>query len=405
MLKLLETKRTASYPASGSKRWLRCPGSVVLSRWIQPPPSSIWAKEGTAAHYLAERALASGISPDRYIGNILHVTGQYHDPFTFTVTEDMAFAVAVYFQFIRSLENRHKASRVYLEQKVSLKHISSKLRGTADCIIKQPKALIVADYKHGKGIPVSIENNPQIAFYALGALAKFGRKFDRLELYIIQPRIWGQDPLQKWIVDDVKGFWIYWTRTFKRGFERASRPSKLDPIERYTLSDECRWCNGLIICPAVQSEALMFAERSVRDMQKLSLHSISEVLRKKNAIAAYIRAVEEFAKELALTGTTIPHHKLVATGRSNRAWADSKEVEEYLLDECLLDEDDIFDRKLKSPAQIEKLNDIDKDELAEYVAKSKSFNYAVVPESDSRQAVKSATDDFADDFDDDDIFG
>ena len=140
-------------------------------------------------------------------------------------------------------------------------------------------------------------------------------------------------------------------------------------------------------------------------MQKLSKHSIAEVLRKKNAISSYIKAIEEYAKELCLNGETIPKHKLVATGRSNRNWADPKEVEEYLLDECLLDEDDIFDRKLKSPAQIEKLKDVDKDELSEYIAKSKSFNYAVVPEDDSRQAVKSATDDFADDFDDDDIFG
>jgi len=398
---ILDSKRKASYPASGSKRWLNCSGSVALSRWIQPPPSSIWAKEGTAAHYLAERALASGISPDRYIGNHLHVTGQYHKPFIHTVTADMAFAVAVYFQFIRSLENRHKESKRYLEQKISLKHISSKLSGTADCIIRQPGTLIIADYKHGKGVPVSIENNPQIAFYALGALAKFGRKFKRLEMYIIQPRFWGQDAIQTWIVDDVKGFWSEWTRTFKRGFERARKPSKLDPIERYNLSDECRWCDGLIICPAVQSEALMLAERSVRGMEKLGMHSIAEILRKTPAIEAYIRAIREHAKDVVLNGGKIPKFKLVATGRSSRNWADPKEVEEYLLDECLLDEDDIFDRKLKSPAQIEKLKDIDKNELADYIQKSKSFNHLVVPETDSRPAVKSATDDFADDFDDD----
>lgn len=408
-MKLLDkrNRRKASYPASGAKRWLACPASVALSRWVARQSANIYAKEGIAAHTLAERALQSGISPDRYIGNILHCEQFYGPNFTWKVDSEMAFAVAIYFQFVRTLQNRTKHTKVYLETKYPLSHISPKLRGTADTTIIQDKTLIVIDYKHGKGVPVSVEENEQLAFYALGALQKYGHKrFKRLEIYIVQPRIWNQETIQSWIVDDVKRFYRHWTRVFTEGFKRASKLSKVPEEERYCLNSECRWCDGLLICPACYNETLMFAGRSVRDMEKMSPTTLANVLNKVPAIEAYIKAVREYAKDVLLEGERIPKYKLVAGGRSTRKWTDEQAVIDYLTEECLFDGEDIFtDPKLKTPAQIEKLKGVDKDELADYIAKSKNFNFQAVPITDSRPAVKSATDDFEDDFDDeDDLF-
>jgi len=405
-MKLLDkrNRRKASYSASGSKRWLTCPGSVSLSRWIPRRATNIFAREGIAAHYLAERALQSGISPDRYIGNILSCEQFYGPNFNWTVNEEMAFAVNRYFQFVRTLEARSNKSKIYLEQKYPLKHISSKLKGTADTTIVQGKTLIVIDYKHGKGIPVSIDGNEQLAFYALGALHKFGyKRFKRLEIYIVQPRIWNQETVQTWIVEDVKRFYRHWTRIFTEGFKRASNPDSIPEEELYCLNSECRWCDGLIICPACLNETLMLAGRSIKDMERMNNRTLANVLDRIPAIEAYIKAVREYAKDCMLEGDKIPKYKLVAGGRSTRNWSDVKAVQEYLLEECLLDEEDIFtDPKLKTPAQMEKLDGIDKDELAGYISKSKNFYYQAVPVSDSRPAVKNANDDFEDDFDDDD---
>ena len=56
--------------------------------------------------------------------------------------------------------------------------------GTSDCVIVGEGRLIIVDYKHGKGIPVSAVGNPQMRLYALGARALDGGegadRFDRL---------------------------------------------------------------------------------------------------------------------------------------------------------------------------------------------------------------------------------
>jgi hypothetical protein len=42
--------------------------------------------------------------------------------------------------------------------------------GTCDCVMIGGDMLIITDYKRGKGVPVSVKENPQLMLYALGAL-------------------------------------------------------------------------------------------------------------------------------------------------------------------------------------------------------------------------------------------
>lgn len=65
--------------------------------------------------------------------------------------------------------------------------------GTCDCIMIGGDTLSITDYKHGKGVPVSAENNPQMRLYALGALKRYkpvyGGSIKKVCMTIDQPRI------------------------------------------------------------------------------------------------------------------------------------------------------------------------------------------------------------------------
>lgn len=80
---------------SSAGRWMRCPGSVRLTRHLEEAPSE-YAAEGTLAHTIAERCLVSGYDAFRYIGEVHEVDG-----FTFTVTDDMAAYVQAYVDNVR----------------------------------------------------------------------------------------------------------------------------------------------------------------------------------------------------------------------------------------------------------------------------------------------------------------
>ena len=73
----------ASLGASSASRWMACPGSVRLSEGM-PNISSDYAREGTAAHELAEMCLRQGKPASAFLEQ--EIEG-------FEVTEDMAEAV------------------------------------------------------------------------------------------------------------------------------------------------------------------------------------------------------------------------------------------------------------------------------------------------------------------------
>ena len=48
--------------------------------------------------------------------------------------------------------------------------------GTSDCVIVGNGPMVIVDYKHGKGVAVSAEDNSQLKCYALGAYLAFPRR-------------------------------------------------------------------------------------------------------------------------------------------------------------------------------------------------------------------------------------
>src|SRR5699024_10382700 len=62
--------------------------------------------------------------------------------------------------------------------------------GTGDCVIIADGTLHIVNYKHGRGVLVEADDNPQMKLYALGALELFDCIYDidTVNMTIYQPR-------------------------------------------------------------------------------------------------------------------------------------------------------------------------------------------------------------------------
>lgn len=175
--------------ASSSHRWQHCPGSVALSASAGgDDEGSEHAKRGTYAHDVASKALLDGSEAWE------HPQSEIYD------VED-ASAVQVYLDAVRAeiAELNAKQNQpidVLIEQRHHLVEVHPDFYGTTDCTLIAAGQIQVWDYKHGVGIVVEAERNPQLMQYAVGALYHTDAWTNDafvVELNICQPRAFHRD--------------------------------------------------------------------------------------------------------------------------------------------------------------------------------------------------------------------
>ena len=161
----------ATLSASSSHRWLNCPPSARLCEAYEDKGSD-YAAEGTEAHALCEYQLKQslGIPAENPIENLTWYN---------TEMEDCAAGYAAYVVELLEAARQTCADPVVLiEQRVDFSRWVKDGFGTADCILIADGVLNIVDYKHGKGVKVSAEKNPQMMLYALGSLEIFDGIYD-----------------------------------------------------------------------------------------------------------------------------------------------------------------------------------------------------------------------------------
>jgi len=170
---------------SAAETWTKCTASVMAGRDIPDPPSGPAAREGTAAHIVAQRCLENGeVSAEDFVGIAIDVEGR-----EILVTGEMVTGVNLYLDAIYSdlLPEDH----LHVEAKVSAFDFGDfASRGTSDCVIvkHRRRRIDIVDLKYGFGI---VENtSAQLRVYAAGALNKFGAGADieAVSVTIVQPR-------------------------------------------------------------------------------------------------------------------------------------------------------------------------------------------------------------------------
>lgn len=372
-------KLHAELGASAAARWMACPGSVRLSRGI-PNVETEYAREGTAAHALAELALRRGV--DAFMWEGLTLEGV-------EVTEDMANAVQVFVDYCNLLKDM--ADVVWTEHRFSLAALNppGPMFGTADFCAYDPRLreLEVVDFKYGQGVVVEAAGNRQLKYYALGAALSLGneRPIETVRMTIVQPR--AAHPAGV-------------VRSEQIGIlDLLAFASELLEAARATLADDaplspghhCRFCPAAAICPAQHAQAQAIAQVEFAEMpldrppapETLPLPVLADILEKLPILEDWAKQVRAHVTASLERGDAVPGFKLVPK-RATRRWASQEQARTWLLDAGWKDEE-ILKLDLRSPAQIEKL--VGKKQLPGEFVESKSSGYTLAREEDPRPAV------------------
>lgn len=373
----------ATLGASSASRWINCPGSVRLSEDM-PNTSSEYAREGTAAHELSEMCLRSGKASISFLGE--EIEG-------FEVDEEMAEAVQVYVDAVNKLA---EGNVLTVEQRFSLEALNppAPMFGTADAVIweERTRTLYVVDLKYGAGVPVKVENSPQLSYYALGAMlaqeAQHGILPEKVVMTIVQPRYHHPDgPVRTFEIDSYT-LRCEWAEDLMK-YANAT----LEPDAPINPGDHCKFCPAQAKCPALHAQALALAQTEFDDNfsppapEALSDAQIGDILSKAGVFKSWVNAVQAYAADKIAKGGHIPGYKLVAK-RAQRKWIDEQEAAD-LLENMGLEEDDLYVRKMISPAQAEEKlgkKKAIKDRLASAVVAISSGN-TIAPITDKRPAV------------------
>lgn len=389
---------------SASHRWMECPGSIRMSEGI-PSKSSAFADEGTAAHELAAYCMENGYNAERFAGQFVNIKGKTPaEKFVkaeaeglYEIDDEMVESVQIYLDYLRG--NIKPGDETDVEFRFDLTHVADGMFGTGDCVIYQPKLrhLIVADFKYGRGVPVEPDSNPQLLSYGLGAIKRHGnRPLSTVTLAVIQPRCRHPDgPVRTWDTDTMGLL----------DFEHDLRDAALAtaaPDAPLKAGDWCRFCPAAPLCPSYAAKVDEIAELQFSgtgsDPAGMSPEQISAALDKVGIVETWANRMRGFAHDQALAGIAIPGWKLVEK-RAIRKWRDEDEAAEWLKAKQIV-EDDIFEKKMKSPAELEKLMPGSNKEkraavLAEVTTKQSS-GVVLVPATDKRPAVKGDGSEFGD---------
>jgi len=334
------------YSPSAAHRWMRCPASVFVEAG-EPNESSPFAELGTQAHELAAEYLVTS-------GGV------------YTTDDEMMDAVRFYAGTVNAMagENghRHVETRVDFSQALGVQNAF----GTSDCIIVDGENLTVLDFKYGTGVKVEARDNEQMQLYALGALDTLGLrgKIENVLLGIIQPRIGN---LSTWMIPIGK------LEEFEaRARVAADQVSQILARGQVVNQDftpgekQCRFCRFKSKCQPLAEHVYRAVVEdfqdlettevlsNARDVQAMTARTVGELMAEVDLIEAWCKDLRARCERDLHAGIDIPGWKLVEGRKGYRKWSDP-----YLAAAKLrgwgLNDNQIYEQSLISPAQVEKL--------------------------------------------------
>ena len=362
--------------ASSSDRWLHCPPSARLNE-NYPNVSSDFAAEGTDAHSLCEfrLKLALGLDAEDPIENLTWYNEEM---------EDCASAYASYvIELVEEAKRSGSTPTVLIEQRVDFSRWVNEGFGTADCIVIANGTLNIVDYKHGKGVEVSAEENPQMKLYALGALEiiDYIYDIDEIQMTIFQPRKSNVSIYR--ISKDALLAWADGTLT-----EQAKLA--YEGLGDFSCGEWCRFCKAKAECRERANANLELARYEFQDPALLMDAEVADILGKVDALIAWASDIKEYALQQAVSGKEWTGWKLVE-GRSNRKYTNEAIVASTVEGAGF----DPYERKVLGVTAMQKLLGKTRFEelLSNYIEKPQG-KPTLVPESDKRPAMNTAKTDF-----------
>ncbi len=372
----MPTNGHALLSASSSDRWLHCPPSARLCENYEDKGSD-YAAEGTDAHELCEFMLRKALG--------MEATDPTENLTWFN--EEMLDCANNYATYV--LEQVEAAKQtcadpvVLVEQRVDFSRWVESGFGTADCIIIADGTLQIIDYKYGRGVLVSAEENPQMQCYALGALSMFDGIYDidsvRMTIYQVRR-------------DNVSTYELSKDELYRWADELLKPTADLAFAGdgNFLCGEWCGFCKAKHDCRARADANMQLARYDFKRPPLLTDEEVEEILSKVEDLVAWAEDIKNYALQQAIRGKEWNGWKLVE-GRSNRKYTNEVAVAGAVTNAGF----DPYERKVLGVTAMQQLLGKSRfDELlATYIEKPQG-KPTLVPESDKRPAMNTAKNDF-----------
>lgn len=318
--------------ASSAYRWIRCPGSLAGEAHDDEPSEA--SREGTLAHDLAEEWLLLGYKPD------------FPD-------DDMEEAVSEYVEYVTGQPDRFE---LFVEQRI-VSEDEPDFGGTIDALLVSDTEIHVVDFKYGRK-PVVAEGNDQLRSYLCLAQERFpGRSF--FAGSIIQPRV-SRPQYAEFTDDELLDHMMAVLDAAAKDYRKAGA--------------HCIYCPLLARCEEAHQYNLDLAK--IQFSERLDVDRCLEILEAESAFSNLVDKVKRHLLTLCINGEEVPGYR-AGMSRTNRQWKDEQEAESALL-QAGMSSLQVWEQKLKSPAQVEKSRLVPKALVAE-LAERKDKGPVLVP--------------------------
>jgi Protein of unknown function (DUF2800) len=340
---------------SATYRYFNCHASILAAEGY-PESTSEFAREGTVAHEMAQLCLENGQDAVEFIDREFD---------GFIVDESWAEAVQIYLDECRKYMTSGYVW--WIEKPVSLEKLDppEPMYGTADFVAydKLTGLLVVIDFKFGRGVVVDIDGNPQLRFYALGAMLALPPEMpvNNILTVIVQPRVLKGKPFKSILVSTID--LIEWSMVLMDNARAA-----LDPDAAFHPGPWCRstFCKRDGQCHAQANAVLDFTKSSFAEftepgtsvalpgMQEISIKQRAAMLNRLQDLKDFIKAFEESSIALlkwdaqAIPGWTIEYGE---TRYKFLGIEDEDAVATKLMKSAGLSADQVWHRKLVTVAQ------------------------------------------------------
>ena len=366
-----------------------CPGSYALEQQMPKDQESDYAKQGSLFHAAMEMMITSGADTPEAIEPLLdELEGQelgFGEGWEIT-REQINIKLRPAMLAWLEIRGEYDLQDWFIEARVAPGAIPEMngCFGSVDILgMDAADRLHVIDWKFGDGIPVDVVGNYQLGFYGAAALfeddpemIEFTRDATAVVMHIVQPRDGANRVYESW---ETSLDWIeQLIDECVSALEKAKKPDA--PIK---VGKHCQFCRAKPICPA-------HAELSVGALDVkpdgMTAVELADILKRATLLRDWCNSVFSYAQSQAEAGAAIPGFKLVKK-RAQRKWLDEVAAEKKLRDRRVKVAG-IFNKVLKSPAQIEKLHpELYRKTLSKLV-ESKSSGLTLVDDSDPREAVQ-----------------
>lgn len=329
--------------ASGADRWINCPPSARLEEQFEDTTSD-YAREGTLAHEIAELKLRKQFTEPMSTRtfntrlNKLKKQDLYQD--------EMLGYTDAYLEYAKeTVYGYTNAPHVAVEARLDFSHIVPDGFGTGDCLIIGGDTLHVIDFKYGKGVSVSAEDNPQMMLYALGALQKYAMLYEinTVKIVVSQPRL---DSISEWEISTAD--LMAWGESIKPIAQLA-----FDGRGEFKAGGHCRFCRAKSQCRARTDTMTALEAFELKKPPLITDDEVGDILKTAQTLKAWVSDLEEYALKALLSGKKIGGWKAVE-GRSIRRFDDTDKAFETIkasgIDEALL-----YERKPITLTAVEKL--------------------------------------------------